>query len=137
ALPIYTLTAASLPLPDLERIIFGRGRLANPLMYSALVPLLLSFAAIARKSLRPVVAGVSIGFAAMLAYAAWSGAPALAWLPFKALALPWLTVHAFICLFIGRAMLRREEGARPRSGERSPYATSSSASGSSRATTER
>ncbi|HLT30077.1 MAG TPA: S8 family serine peptidase [Myxococcaceae bacterium] len=106
-----TLNAASLPLPDLERIIFGRGRLANPLMYSALVPLLLSFAAIARKSLRPVVAGVSIGFAAMLAYAAWSGAPALAWLPFKALALPWLTVHAFICLFIGRAMLRREEGA--------------------------
>lgn len=106
-----TLSAASLPLPDLERIIFGRGRLANPLMYSALVPLLLSFVAIARKSLRPVVAGVSLGFAAMLAYAAWSGAPALAWLPFKALAMPWLTVHAFICLFIGRAMLRREEAA--------------------------
>ena len=28
----------SLPLPDWERILFGRGRLASPVMYSALVP---------------------------------------------------------------------------------------------------
>ena len=57
---------------------------------------------------RPVAGGVSIGFAAILGYTAWAHAPALAWLPFTFLALPWLAVNGLICLFLARAMLRKE-----------------------------
>jgi len=97
----------AVPLPDLERIIFGR-RTVSPLVYSALVPVLLSFIAIAKRGFRPVVGGFAVGFAGLLAHAAWSGAPALAWMPFTFLAVPWLAVNALVCLFVARAMLRRE-----------------------------
>lgn len=99
---------ASLPIPDWQRIIFGRGKLANPLFYSSLIPLLLSFLAIKFRGLRPAIGGLALGFAGFLAYAAWSKAPALAWMPFHFLALPWLVINTFICLIIARAMLRRE-----------------------------
>ncbi|MGZ3460798.1 MAG: S8 family serine peptidase, partial [Archangium sp.] len=98
---------AWLPIPDWQRIIFGR-RAANPLFYSSLIPLLLSFLAIKLRGLRPAIGGLALGFAGFLAYAAWSKAPALAWLPFTFLALPWLVVNTFICLIIARAMLRKE-----------------------------
>jgi serine protease len=100
---------AYLPIPDWQRIIFGRGKLANPLFYSSLLPLVLSFVAIKVKSLRPAMGGLSLGFAGFLAYAAWSKAPALAYLPFSFLAVPWLVGNALICLVIARAMLRQEE----------------------------
>lgn len=109
AAPSDFTTTAALPLPDwLGRIIFGRGKLANPLVYSALLPSVLAIIAVKAKGLRPVAGGLSIGFAAILGYAAWAHAPALAWLPFTFLALPWLTVNALICLFVARAMLRKE-----------------------------
>jgi len=100
--------AAYLPLPDWQRIIFGRGKMANPLFYSSLIPLLLSFLAIKFQGLRPAIGGLALGFAGFLAYAAWSKAPALAWMPFTFLALPWLVVNTFICLIIARAMLKKE-----------------------------
>ncbi|PTL77326.1 S8 family serine peptidase [Vitiosangium sp. GDMCC 1.1324] len=100
--------AAYLPIPDWQRIIFGRGKLANPLFYSSLIPLLLSFLAIKFKGIRPAIGGLSLGFAGFLTYAAWSKAPALAWMPFNFLALPWLVVNTLICLIIARAMLRKE-----------------------------
>ncbi len=99
---------ASFPIPDWERIIFGRGKLANPLFYSSLIPLVLSFFAIKFKGLRPALGGLALGFAAFLGYAVWSQAPGLSWLPFHFLAKPWLVVNALICLFIARAMLRQE-----------------------------
>ncbi|HZA14087.1 MAG TPA: S8 family serine peptidase [Myxococcaceae bacterium] len=102
------LDALSLPIPDWQRIIFGRGRLANPLFYSALLPVALSLVAIKAKSLRPVIGGLSLGFAAFLAYAAWAKAPALAYLPFTFLAIPWLVTNALVCLVVTRAMLKRE-----------------------------
>jgi serine protease len=102
------LDALALPIPDWQRIIFGRGRLANPLFYSALVPIALSLFAIKAKSLRPVIAGLSLGFGAFLAYAAWARAPGLAYLPFTFLAVPWLVANALLCLLVSRAMLRRE-----------------------------
>ncbi len=102
------LEIASLPIPDWERIIFGRGKLANPLFYSALIPLVASVIAIKLKGLRPVIAGLAIGFAGFLGYAAFAHAPGLAWLPFQFLAIPWLVVNAFVCLFVARAMLDRE-----------------------------
>ncbi len=100
--------AVSLPIPDWERIIFGRGKLANPLFYSALIPMVASIFAIKANSLRPLIAGLSLGFGGFLAYAAWSKAPGLAYLPFEFLALPWLLVNAAVCLLISRAMLRKE-----------------------------
>lgn len=100
-------TAAVLPLPDwLNRIIFGRGSLANPIVYSAAVPLVSSLFALKYKAWRPVVGGLAIGFAGILAYSAWAHAPALAWLPFTFLAIPWLVGNTLVCLLVARGMLR-------------------------------
>jgi serine protease len=98
----------SLPLPDWERILFGRGKLASPLMYSALIPAVAALFALKWRSLRPVVAGLSLGFAGFLLYAAWAKAPGIAYLPFTFLARPWLVVNGLLAALMCRAMLRRE-----------------------------
>ncbi len=99
-----------IPLPDwLNRIIFGRGSLANPLVYSALLPVVASLIAIKVKVIRPIVGGLAIGFAAILSYAAWAKAPPLAYLPLTYMAIPWLVGNALLCLFVARAMIRREQ----------------------------
>jgi serine protease len=100
--------AASLPIPDWQKIIFGRGKLANPLFYSAIIPGVLSLFAIRGTRWRPVIGGLAVGFAGFLAYSIFAQAPALAWLPFTFLAIPWLAVNAVICLVIARAMIRKE-----------------------------
>lgn len=102
------VNAVSLPIPDWERIIFGRGKLANPLFYSAIIPMVLSFFAIKFRGLRPAIGGLALGFAGFLGYAAWSKAPGLSYMPFTFLAMPWLVVNAAICVFIARAMLKKE-----------------------------
>jgi serine protease len=107
--PSPTVNGLSLPLPDWERIVFGRGRLAHPLFYSALIPLLVSLPAMAWKGFRPVAAGIALGFAGFLAYAAWTRAPGLSWLPFHALALPWLVANVLACAVLARALLARRE----------------------------
>jgi len=101
--------ALSLPMPDWERIVFGRGRLAHPLFYSALIPLLVALPGMAWKGFRPVAAGIALGFAGFLAYAAWTRAPGLSWLPFHVLALPWLVANALACAVLARALLARRE----------------------------
>ena len=98
----------SFPLPDWERILFGRGRLASPLMYSALIPALAALIAARWRSLRPVVAGLSLGFAGFLLYAAWAKAPGIAYLPFTFLARPWLVLNGALAALVCRAMIRRE-----------------------------
>lgn len=100
----------SLPIPDWERIIFGRGAV-NPLFYSALIPIVVSLPAIGWKGLRPAVGGLALGFAGFLAYSAWAGAPALSWMPFAFLAKPWLGINTVICLVVARAMLKKDEAA--------------------------
>jgi serine protease len=107
--PNALTTAITLPIPDwLNRIIFGRGSLANPLVYSAALPIVLSLFAVKFKGMRAMVGGLSIGFAAILGYSAWANAPGLAWLPFTFLAIPWLAINALVCLFLARAMLKKE-----------------------------
>ncbi len=108
--PANELTASLvIPLPDwLNRIIFGRGSMANPLVYSATIPVIASFFAIKWKHLRPIVGGVALGFAGILGYAAWAQSPPLAWLPLTFMAIPWLVGNALVCLFVARAMLKRE-----------------------------
>jgi serine protease len=100
---------SSLPIPDWERIIFGRGKTVNPLFYSALIPLLLSLPSIKWKGMRAAAGGLALGFAGFLAYAAWAGAPALAWMPFTFMAKPWLGFNTVVCLIIARAMLKKED----------------------------
>ena len=51
---------------------------------------------------------LALGFAGFLAYAAFAQAPALAWLPFHFLAVPWLALNALICVFVARALVRKE-----------------------------
>ncbi|MFL5321345.1 MAG: S8 family serine peptidase [Myxococcaceae bacterium] len=104
------LEDASLPIPDWQDIIFGRGRLANPLFYSALIPIGLSVLGIKWKGWRPAIGGIAVGFAGFLAYTAFAQAPALSYMPFKFLALPWLAVNTIVCMFVARAMLQRPEG---------------------------
>ena len=99
---------ASLPIPDWDRWLFGRGRLVSPLFYSALIPILGSVIAVPFKQARPVVAGLALGFAGFLGYSAWARAPGLAWLPFNVMALPWLVMNVMLCLFVARALLRKE-----------------------------
>ncbi len=107
--PTALTSLITLPIPDwLNKIIFGRGALANPIVYSAALPLVLSLFAIKFKGLRPVVGGLSIGFAGILGYSVWANTPGLAWLPFTFLAIPWLATNALICLFLARAMLKKE-----------------------------
>jgi serine protease len=98
----------SLPLPDWERILFGRGKLASPLMYSALIPGIAALVAVRWRTLRPVVAGLSLGFAGFLLYAAWAKAPGIAYLPFTFLARPWLVLNGAAAALMCRAMLRKE-----------------------------
>jgi len=100
--------AVSLPIPDWQRIIFGRGKLANPFFYSAIIPAVLSFFAIKFRGLRPAIGGLALGFAGFLGYAAWAKAPGLAYMPFTFLAMPWLVMNTLICVFIARAMLKKE-----------------------------
>jgi serine protease len=102
------VNAVSLPIPDWQRIIFGRGKLANPLFYSAIIPVVLSFFAIKFRGLRPAIGGLALGFAGFLGYAAWAKAPGLAYMPFTFLAMPWLVMNTIICVFIARAMLKKE-----------------------------
>ena len=109
--PSPTVNGLSLPLPDWERIVFGRGRLAHPLFYSALIPLVLALPAVAWKGFRPVAAGIALGFSGFLAYAAWTRAPGLSWLPFHVLALPWLVANALACALLARALLAKREKA--------------------------
>lgn len=107
--PTALTSLITLPIPDwLNKIIFGRGALANPIVYSAALPIVLSLFAIKFKGLRPVVGGLSIGFAGILGYSVWANTPGLAWLPFTFLAIPWLATNALICLFLARAMLKKE-----------------------------
>lgn len=109
AAPDALTTLITLPIPDwLSKIIFGRGATVNPIVYSAAIPVVLSLFAIKFKSMRNVVGGLAIGFAGLFAYSAWAGAPALAWLPFTFMAIPWLVGNALVCLFVARAMIKKE-----------------------------
>jgi serine protease len=77
-------------------------------MYSALVPGIAALVAWKWRALRPVVAGLALGFAGFLLYAAWAKAPGIAYLPFTFLARPWLVLNGVFAALVSRAMLRRE-----------------------------
>ena len=101
------LRLIEIPLPDWGKWLFGPGR-ASPIFYSALIPFGLSVLGYFWKGSRQVMAGVCLGFAAFLSYCAWSGAPAIAWMPLRFIAIPFLLVNVALCLLFGRALMRKE-----------------------------
>jgi serine protease len=104
----FLIDLLEIPIPDWGRWLFGPGR-ASPLFYSAAIPLVLSIIGYNWKASRQVMGGVCFGFASFMIYAAWSQAPGLAWMPFHFLAIPWLVINSLICLFLGRALVRKVE----------------------------
>jgi serine protease len=99
----------SLPLPDMDQLLFGGGTNANPLFYSALIPGLISLVGVRLPGARRLVAGLCCGFAGSLAAAAWHGWPELSVLSERWASVPWLAANAVVCLFIARAMMVAEQ----------------------------
>lgn len=103
------LHALALPLPDWDLVLFPRaGFPANPLFYSAVIPLLLSPLGVRFKAMRWPVAGIACGFAGTLACAAWTRSPPVVWLGNGWLAMGWLAASALGCLFLARGLLMRD-----------------------------
>lgn len=102
------LSLLEIPLPDWGDWFFGPGK-ASPIFYSAAIPFLLAIVGYKWKTTRQILGGMCFGFASFLLYAAVTEAPGLAWLPFHFMALPWLLSNTVICLFLGRALVRKVE----------------------------
>lgn len=98
----------SLPLPDMDQLVFGPGSAANPIFYSALIPAVVSAAGVRFQGPRRLVAGIACGFGGTLAAAAWAGWPELSVLSSRWVSLPWLAANALACCFIARAMFVAE-----------------------------
>lgn len=99
------LGTLSQPMPEWGQSLTGPGR-ANPLFFSALIPILFAFVGYRRARLSGLIAGLAVGFAAVLFSRAFSGSAAVAWMPFSFLAIPWLLLNAFVLLLLARAAVR-------------------------------
>ncbi len=93
------------PIPEWGNAAFG-GAAANPLFFSALVPLLLSMVGFRSPPLRGILAGLAVGFAAVLLARAFSGSAAVAFMPAGLASLLWLAVNAVFLLFLARAAMK-------------------------------
>lgn len=80
------------PVPE-----WGGVRLA-PLLFTAFLPMALVFFGLPFLSLRRLLAGVSVGFAAYLVSTAWSGA--------SIAGAAWLVLNAFLCWHMAKEVLR-------------------------------
>ncbi len=78
----------SLPLARLGAHPLRAGSAGEPADVQRAVPAVTALVALKWRALRPVVAGLSLGFAGFLLYAAWAKAPGIAYLPFTFLARP-------------------------------------------------
>jgi serine protease len=99
---IYTLTHG---LPSWDLSLLGVSGHGNALFFSALIPLGLVALGYGVRRLRPLVAGISIGVAAHLAF--FAAVPLAAVQLPSALGTLWLALNALACLGIARLALRR------------------------------
>ncbi|MGC4113822.1 MAG: S8 family serine peptidase [Myxococcales bacterium] len=99
------LGTLSTPMPEWGAALFGAGK-ANPLFYSALIPILFAFVGFRRARWQGAIAGIAVGWAAMLLMRAFSGSPAVAWMPFSFLSVPWLILNVLVLFVLARAALR-------------------------------
>ncbi len=91
------------PLGEWDLVLAGAGAHRWLLLASALPAIALTLFGFASRRVRPLIGGVALGTAALLAQMAWSGEAAFVAGPF--LARVWVTFHALVCLWIARAAL--------------------------------
>jgi serine protease len=103
-LPLGALAFLSRPVPEWPGLWLGGGR-PSPFWWSAGIPLTAAFVTLRALRLREAAAGLALGFAGVLAYAALAGPPDLALVPWRTLSSVWLVLNAAVCLFVGRALL--------------------------------
>jgi serine protease len=97
------------PLMDWGLFAFGPIRHANPLTWSAALPVLLALLLYHRKGLRPVLVGLAAGTAGFLLHGLFSGQTDVVFLPGHALDVIWLGVNAGVAFLLGWAMMRDTE----------------------------
>ncbi|MBI2944796.1 MAG: peptidase S8 [Candidatus Wallbacteria bacterium] len=97
------------PWPELSVWVFGGEALANPLVYSVLLPFVLMAFAFGSRRARLAAAGVVLGMAALLVDTALFAGTDVVWVPGNAGALDtlWLLANAAACGLLGRIALVR------------------------------
>jgi serine protease len=98
-----TMLTHGLPAWDL---MLGPAHHGNPLLYSALIPVMATLLLYGRPKLRGALAGLSIGVGAHLAFTAFAGTTALLWLP-GAVAFGWLMINALVSFTTALLVLRK------------------------------
>jgi len=98
-----TILTHGLPAWDL---VLGPAHHGNPLLYSALVPVLATLLLYGKPKLRGALAGLSIGVGAHLLFTAFAGTTALLWLP-GAVAFVWLVTNALLSFSTALLVLRK------------------------------
>jgi hypothetical protein len=91
------------PLGEWDAILFGAGMHRWLLLASALPSIGLSAVGFASRRMRPLIGGIALGTAAMLAQMAWSAD--VAFVGGAALARGWAIGNALVCLWIARVAL--------------------------------
>lgn len=99
------ISALAHPIPEWGNAVFG-GVAANPLFFSALLPALLAMVGFRSPPLHGVLAGLAVGFAAVLLSRALSGSAAVAFLPPGLGSILWLALNAAFLLFLARAAMK-------------------------------
>ncbi len=102
-LPHLTMLTQGLPAWDLA---FGAAHHGNPLLYSALIPVLATLLLYSKKGLRGALAGLAIGVGAHLAFHAFFRTSDVQLIP-NALDAGWLMLNAAISFVTGYAILRK------------------------------
>jgi serine protease len=95
-------------LPAWDSALLGLGAHANPLFYSALLPLLGTMLGYGSARLRGLIFGLSVGIAAHLGVALLLGSADVAWIPnLLGLDQLWLGANALACLGLAHLLARR------------------------------
>ncbi len=97
----------TLPWMEWGLLVFGPGRHANPLTWSAIIPLALSVPLFMWRRARSALAGISIGAASFLFHASFSDHASLLWLP-GPLGTAWLVGNGALAFLLAFALTRKE-----------------------------
>ena len=96
------------PAMDWGLFVFGAGAHANPLTWSAIVPLGLTALFLHRQGARPVIAGIAAGASAFLLHALFSAHADVVFLPGRALDVVWLGVNGAVAFLVSWTLVRKE-----------------------------
>jgi len=100
---VAVVSAFAEPVPGWGNGLLG-GIKANPLFFSALIPIVLAMTPLRLGRGRTLLAGIALGFAAVLLANGASGVQ-VAWMPASFLSVPWLLINGLIAWFVARAAM--------------------------------